>query len=155
MPAWTSRLRQGWGWVKSGLQRALSVTGALEQYVAGGGEIEEVEWENAWVLGERLWAAGAAIEEFPPRAIIPRWMFTLADIDYAGKYHMTSTLGYFDLDTGTWEEKYVSTNKGELASREDWEMNLIEAVLRTEVSPRIDWEQGVSLWGFLAEERMS
>ena len=151
---WTSTVRQAWQWVKSGLERAMGRGEAKEQYVEGGGEVEPGEWEDAWQKGERLFAEGKAIGEFEGSAVIPRFMYEVVDIDYAGTFHMTAEVGYFDTSTQTWEEKWVSTNLNELASRDDWDMALIDALLDTETSPDIDWELGISIWGYKAEERM-
>jgi len=127
---------------------------SLEQYELGGGIIEPGEWYDAYQRGENAFFKGSLIKDLEQETMIVRHYFEVVDIDYAGKYHLTATVGYFDLATESWETKFVSTNMDEITSREDWEMEMVRALMETEISPRIDWEQGVSFWDYLAEERM-
>lgn len=150
---WTARVRQAWQYVKAGVVRALGREPAREEYVAGGGEIEPFEWADAWTLGERAFAAGTVVEELRPEAMIVREYFEVVDIDYAGKYHLTAEMSYFDLNTQSWETKFVSTNMDDLATKADWENALIHAVETTEISPPVDWDRGVTFSNFIPEER--
>lgn len=150
---WTQRVREAWQWVKAGVSLALGREPAFEQYTAGGGVVEEAEWENAWTLGERLYQQGVRIGQLQPDAVIVPEYFTVVDIDYAGEFHLSAEIYYFDKVTQDWEHKYVSTNLGEAATKQDWEAALIQAMKDTEESPQIDETKGYNFRGWLAERR--
>ncbi len=151
---WTQKVREAWQWVKSGVSLALGREPAFDQYTAGGGEIETAEWESAWSLGERLYEQGRLIQDLPGGAVIDPGYFTPVDIDYAGEFHLTAELHYFDKSTQAWETKFVSTNLDEDATRQDWEAEMIQAVKDTEQSPDIDWTKDYDLFNFTAEMRI-
>lgn len=148
---WTSAVRQAWQWVKSGVARVLGREEAREQYVAGGGEIAEYEWEDAWTLGEQMYAQGRLIQDLPGEAIVSGFYFTPSPADYGGRFHMSAEVEYFNKDTQEWETKVVSTNADELLSLADWEGQMIKAIKDTEISPNIDWDQGVSFYNYQPE----
>lgn len=150
---WAGRFRQAWGYVKSAVSSALGREESHEQYTAGGGAIPQHEWEDAYALGERMYAQGRAIQDFPGAAIVPRWTFEVVPIDYAGKYHLTAEVEYFNTATGEFETKMVSTNANDLLSRADWEQALLQGIQDTETSAMIDLEQDISFYNFIAEER--
>lgn len=152
--AWTSAVRQAWGWVKAGISRLLGREETLEQYTAGGGEVDAPEWREAWALGEQMYGQGRLIQDMPGEAVITRQWFTPVDIDYAGKYHLSCEMYYFDKRTQSWETKFVSANLDKYATRQDWEAAIIQAVKDTETSPEIDWKQGYDLFNFMAEMRV-
>lgn len=148
---WTQRIREAWGWVKAGVSQLIGRGETLEQYTAGGGEITEREWEDAWALGERLYAQGRKIQDLPGEAIVSGFYYTPSPCDYGGRFHMSAEIEYFNKATGEWETKFVSTNADDLLSLADWEGQLIQAIQDTEISPNIDWDQGVSFYNYLAE----
>lgn len=127
---------------------------AWDQYTAGGGVIEETAWEEAWSLGERLYQQGATIADLEPEAILVPAYFTPVDIDYAGEFHLTAEVEYFDKSTQSWETKFVSTNLDEAATMQDWEEAIKQAVKDTEVSPNVDWKQDFYFLEFVAERRL-
>lgn len=153
-PSWTQRVREAWQWVKSGMTRALGREPAFEEYVGGGGVIEQPEWDDAWRRGEDVFFKGGFIEDLDRGDMIIRNFFEVVDIDYAGKYHVSAEMGYFDKRTQSWEVKFVSANADEIMSRLDWEAAMVQAVKDTEESPKVVWEMGYDFINFLAEERM-
>lgn len=134
---WTQSQKEAFSYIRSGVERQLSATGALKQYRAGGGKIRDAYWYSLYKQEFNFVGARERIEEIPMTYNVPETMFNPTDYDFQSKYIMSMKVSGWSSELGMRVTKYVTVESDEIVTKAEWRWGAQQAVNNTLGSPDI------------------
>ena len=82
----TPSQEQAWSYVESGVNRGMTMTGALAEYRAGGGSIRTQYWSDLWNTLKGAKSDWDTVNYYKPTDTLPAYLYVSTPINYANTY---------------------------------------------------------------------
>jgi len=116
---WTASIAKAWEYIVHSIAQEYGPTESYREYTAGGGQIREAYWFQAWHEAEQIAPNADFVLRMPEDWTVPQSRFTDVAWDTRQDYLIQAKISYFDKEKGQWVADWRSVEFDQPPTREE------------------------------------